>query len=139
MKKVFLGGTCGDSHWRDTLIPLLRIDYFNPVVDDWNEEAYERELFERETSDVCLYAITPKMTGLYSVAEVVDDSNKRPDKTIMVLLVEDDGAIFTEHQAKALRRVGAMVEGNGAAYCETLEEAARLLNADCSPKEGGGR
>jgi len=37
MKRVFLGGTCNNSKWRDVLIPRLKIDYFNPVVDDWNE------------------------------------------------------------------------------------------------------
>lgn len=30
--KVFLGGTCNGSIWREKLIPLLKIDYFNPVV-----------------------------------------------------------------------------------------------------------
>ena len=30
--KVFLGGTCAESKWREKLIPLLQCDYFNPVV-----------------------------------------------------------------------------------------------------------
>lgn len=34
MKKVFLSGTCNESTWRDELIKLLEIDYFNPVVKD---------------------------------------------------------------------------------------------------------
>ena len=66
--KVFLGGTCNNTTWRDELIKKLKIDYFNPVVDDWNEEAYRRELQEREICDFCLYTITPKMTGVYSIA-----------------------------------------------------------------------
>jgi hypothetical protein len=37
MKKVFLGGTCNESLWRDKLIKLLKIEYFNPVVPDWTE------------------------------------------------------------------------------------------------------
>ncbi|MGL5752690.1 MAG: nucleoside 2-deoxyribosyltransferase domain-containing protein [Paraclostridium sp.] len=48
--KVFLGGTCNDSTWRDKLIPLLEdngINYFNPVVDDWNKEAQLNEIKER--------------------------------------------------------------------------------------------
>jgi hypothetical protein len=49
--KVFLGGMCNDSLWRERLIPTLEIDYFNPVVEDWNEEAQERELKEREECD----------------------------------------------------------------------------------------
>ena len=33
--KVFLGGTCNGSRWRNELIPLLECEYFNPVVEDW--------------------------------------------------------------------------------------------------------
>ena len=68
--KVFLGGTCNESAWREELIPMLKIDYFNPVVDDWNEEAYKNELRERKICDLCLYTITPEMAGVYSIAEV---------------------------------------------------------------------
>ena len=46
-KKVFLGGTCAESTWREKLIPLLKINYFNPVVDDWTEECYKEELRQR--------------------------------------------------------------------------------------------
>ena len=46
MKKVFLGGTVNGSKWRSRFKEELMIDYFDPVVDDWNEAAYERELSE---------------------------------------------------------------------------------------------
>ncbi len=36
--KVFLGGTCNESTWRDRVIKDLKIDYFNPVVEDWTPE-----------------------------------------------------------------------------------------------------
>lgn len=57
-------------------MPLLEkadYDYFNPVVDDWTEECYQEELFQRNICDHCLYVITPLMTGTYSIAEAVDD------------------------------------------------------------------
>jgi hypothetical protein len=41
---VFLGGTCAESKWREKLIPMLDIGYFNPVAPDWTEECYQREL-----------------------------------------------------------------------------------------------
>ena len=87
--KVFLGGTCNESAWREQLIDMLDIDYFNPVVDDWNEECYLREIKERKECVYCLYAITPLMTGVYSIAEVVDDSNKKPEKTLFCILDKD--------------------------------------------------
>ena len=134
MKKVFLGGTCNESTWRDKLIEMLEIDYFNPVVDDWTEECYQEELRQREICDYCLYAITPRMTGVYSIAEVVDDSNKRPEKTIFCYLKEeidfisDEEYIFTKGQLKSLDKVGIMVERNGGKYFRTLSEVAEFLN-----------
>lgn len=91
---VFLGGTCGGSEWRDIFLndeisKKLGIEYFDPVVKDWNEEAQKKEIFERENSDFCLYVITPLMTGVYSIAEVIDDSNKRPEKTLFCFIDTD--------------------------------------------------
>ena len=103
--KVFLGGTCNDSTWRNVFIPMLKIDYFNPVVDDWPEDCMAEEIKQRESCDFCLYAITPKMTGIYAIAEVVDDSNKRPDKTIFVLLHGDEGSNFSPSQEKSLNHI----------------------------------
>jgi hypothetical protein len=86
MIKVFLGGTCNGSLWREKLTLQLKVNYFNPVVPDWTPECMEKEIQERKNCDYCLYVITPKMTGVYSIAEVVDDSNKRPSKTIFCFL-----------------------------------------------------
>jgi hypothetical protein len=135
--KIFLGGTCNGSHWREEVIPRLRIDYFNPVVSKWTDEAYERELKERETCDLCLYVITPKAEGYYSIAEVADDSNKRPEKTVMCLLTEDDGLHFPPHQLKSLRKVGQLIADNGAYFCEGLEALHEYLTAhDVEVPEG---
>jgi len=126
--KVFLGGTCNNSTWRDKLIPLLKIDYFNPVVDDWTPECQDEEIRQRESCDYCLYTITPKMTGVYSIAEVVDDSNKRPEKTILCVLDEDDENSFSETQIKSLKQVKEMVKNNGANVFDSLEDIASFLN-----------
>jgi hypothetical protein len=128
MKKVFLGGTCNNSKWRDIISPELTIDYFNPVVDDWTEEDYQNELREREECDYCLYVITPKMTGTYSIAEVIDDSNKRPEKTIFCFVKQDGKEKFDESQIKSLDKVGIMVENNGGKYLKSLNEVVKYLN-----------
>jgi len=129
MARIFLGGTCNNSTWRDDLIKKLEVDYFNPVVPDWTEEAYQQELAERETCDKCLYVITPKMTGVYSIAEVVDDSNKRPEKTVFCFIGFDQGLAFDKGQAKSLDKVGVMVESNGGKYLKTLDQVANYLNS----------
>lgn len=112
-KKVFMGGTCNKSTWRETLMEYLEMDFFNPVVEDWTPDCQEEEVRQREECDFCLYVITPKMTGVFSIAEVVDDSNKSPEKTIFCVLDEDEGKYFTEHQRRSLQEVSKMVCGNG--------------------------
>ena len=126
IKKIFLGGTCNNSTWRDELIPLLKIDYFNPVVEDWTPEAQEEERYQRQTCDYCLYTITSEMTGVYSIAEVIDDSNKRPDKTIFCLLTNG----FETYELKSLNEVGKMVQRNGGVYFTSLQQVANLVNED---------
>lgn len=127
-KKVFLGGTCNKSTWRDKLIKKLKINYFNPVVEDWTPECQEEERKQRKECDYCLYVITPKMTGVYSIAEVVDDSNKRSSRTVFCYLKEDDGKKFDEFQIKSMEQVAKMVKDNGAKVCKSLDEVAKYLN-----------
>jgi len=126
--KVFLGGTCNESTWREGLIKALKIGYFNPVVDDWTPDCMAEEIKQRDECDFCLYVITPKMTGVYSIAEVVDDSNKRPQKTIFCILPTDENLSFTDGQMKSLNQVGKMVKANGGNWFGDLLTVAEFLN-----------
>jgi hypothetical protein len=126
-KKVFLGGTCNESTWRNRMMVYLQEEglwWFNPVVDDWTEGCMQREIEERQLCDFCLYTITPKMMGVYSIAEVVDDSNKKPDRTILVLLRDDGYKRFSEGQRRSLDSVGRMVKANGGKVFDNLKSAA---------------
>lgn len=127
-KKVFLGGTCNDSTWRNDLIQKLQIDYFNPVVENWTPECQEEEINQRKCCDFVLYCITPKMMGVYSIAEVVDDSNKRPSKTLYVQVNSDDKYSFSSSQIKSLEAVKKMISSNGAICFDTLKDVAKFLN-----------
>ena len=126
--KVFLGGTCNGSTWRERIIPMLAIDYFNPVVEDWTEECMAEEIRQRESCDYCLYTITPKMTGVYSIAEVVDDSNKKPRRTVLVILKADGDMVFSEGQWKSMHALAKMVSQNNCAVFSNLQDAAHYLN-----------
>ena len=138
-KRVFLGGTCNDSTWRNGMMVYLHnlgLEYFNPVVDDWDDGAQAKEFYEREHCDFCLYAITPKMLGVYSIAEVVDDSNKRPNKTVLVLLRTDGADKFTEAQWKSLEMVARMVKRNGGLVFNNLHAAAvEMANINSGDEE----
>ena len=126
--KVFLGGTCNESTWRSLIIPMLKIEYFNPVVDDWTPDCMAEEIKQRKTCDIVLYAITPKMSGVYSIAEVVDDSNKKPKKTILILLRDDNSLHFDEGQWKSLNAVAQLVKRNGGHVFDNLKLAADFIN-----------
>ena len=131
--KVFLGGTCGSSTWRSKLIPLLseNVEYFNPQLPEgaWNEEAQKIEDFHRETDDVCLYVITPEGEGFYSFVEVTDDSNKRPEKTVLCILTEANGKKFEGHMLKCALKTAKLVASNGVFVTDNLENLAAFLNS----------
>lgn len=127
--RVFLGGTCNESRWRQELIPMLtRVDYFDPVVDDWDEEAQQREIRERENCDWCVYVITPQMLGFYSIAEVVDDVNKRPERTVFCILDNYGGGKFSDEQAHSLNMVSSLIIANGGQFFTDLGKLAFFLN-----------
>ena len=136
--KVFLGGTCGSSTWREELMERIdqdRIDAFNPVVPDWTPECQAEEDFHRETDDLCLYVITPEGEGFYSFVEVVDDSNKRPERTILCVLESANGKTFDGHTKKCVLKTMKLVAENGVVVLDNLEALAAYLNIYEKPKK----
>ena len=126
IKETFLGGTCNNSTWRDEGISKLdatKVTYFNPVVKDWTPECMVIEKAKRESCDYCLYVITSEMTGVYSIAEVTEDSIKRPSKTIFAFKPDN----FSDAQIKSLNQVGRLVQDNGASFIQ-FEDIAPYLN-----------
>jgi hypothetical protein len=149
---VFLGGTCNDTTWRDQLIPKITNSYhiqndftwtdkitrldtdgFDPRVEDWTPADQQRELEARASADYLVYVITPAMSGVYSIAEVIDDSNKKPDRTIFCYLstdtVKGKPYKFTDGQKRSLDAVGKMVETNGGKWFKSLDEIITYLNS----------
>ena len=124
--KVFLGGTCSGYKWRNKLIPMLKCDYYNPIVRNWSEEDRLKEVYERENDDIVLYTITSGMKGVYSIAEVVDDSNKRPEKVIFCNLFheEDDKKMY-----HSLVAVENLLSSNGCKVFRKLEDVANYINS----------
>ena len=129
--KVFLGGTCGSSTWREELQRKLdseRIETFNPVVLNWTPECQAEEDFHRETDDICLYVITPEGEGFYSFVEVTDDSNKRPESTVLCILIEANGKKFEGHMLKCALKTAKLIAKNGVYVTTSLDELATYLN-----------
>ena len=129
--KIFLGGTCASSTWREELQSKLdseRIETFNPVVPNWTPECQAIEDYHRETDDICLYVITPEGNGFYSFVEVTDDSNKRPESTVLCVLTEANGKKFEGHMLKCALKTAKLVASNGVFVTDNLDQLAAYLN-----------
>ena len=127
MKKVFLGGTCNESTWRNELIPLLEkagVEYFNPVVDNWTPECQEEEYRQKEICDVHLYLITKKMKGVFSIAEAVASCQFK-DKEVLFAFADFDGK-FDAAEKKSLEAVGHLIARLGGVYMPDLEDIRDL-------------
>jgi hypothetical protein len=135
--KIFLEGLYSCSTWQNVLIPMLKIDYFNPTFSTPGTSAKKKELREKENCDFCLYVITPTIIGIYSptriglytIAKIVDDSNKRPDKTIICLLKKYEGFEFLDSQWESLGEVAKIIERNGSKVFYSLKSVADYVNS----------
>ncbi|MFW5895370.1 MAG: nucleoside 2-deoxyribosyltransferase domain-containing protein, partial [archaeon] len=106
---TFLGGTCNKSTWRKTAISKLKTGYFNPVVEEWDEQARIREETEKMISNFLLFVITPEIKGVYSIAEAVNYAIKDPKRTIFC--VHGD---FSHDMKRSLETTKKTISDNGA-------------------------
>jgi hypothetical protein len=98
-------------------------------VEDWTPKCQAEE--ERQKNEECnyqLYVITPKMTGFFSIAEVVESAITIQDKTVFCVLTKDEGLEFDKAQVKSLNAVKNMIRKYNAVCCDTLKEIADYLN-----------
>ena len=131
MGKVFLGGTCNESTWRNELIPLLEekgIEYYNPVVENWTPKCQEEEYHQKEICDIHLFLITKKMKGVFSIAEAVASCQCKSKETLFGF-VGFDGE-FDTAEKKSLDAVGHLIAKLGGGYLVGLTDindlAARI-------------
>mgnify|MGYP000757444356 CR=1 FL=1 len=135
-KRIFLGGTCGGSAWRDELIPeldRLGFEYFNPVVPDWTPECIEKENIEK--SELCnthLYIITPEMSGVYSIAEMVNsvwECLSTGTGFVWIGILESES--WEPHQLKSLQAtldlINNIADGNSRIRAKLIKESKEIL------------
>lgn len=148
---IFLGGTCNGDPWREEFImnwkknvitnpdfnASKKISLFNPVVDNWNEEAQKKEEEVKKNACINLFVITPKMKGVFSIAEAIECSHKTNTKTIFVIYDKFDVGFGDDNVAimKSLDATGKLIEANGGVYLnlhgkqapyELVEEVAKV-------------
>ncbi len=126
--RIFLGGTCNNSVWREELISLIRVDYFNPVVEDWTPECQMVEMEEKESKcNIHLYVITSAMVGVFSIAEVIDSVHNASVRTLLQVIPTG----FERPQLKSLEAVVDLVNyRGGVAFLNNgLKKMARTINS----------
>lgn len=123
---VFLGGTCAGEDYRRQMIPMLEIDYFNPVVDDWNQDSIEIENQAKQRCAYELYVFTPEQTGMYGFMEaVVSAFHRRPQEVVIVFLVGN----VPDHYLRSVEASKKLLREKTEAYiADSLQEAAAFLN-----------
>ncbi len=129
---VNLGGTCGNSNWRESLIKLLNpnIKYFNPLVRDWKyTESTKSEKKQRmQDSDILLYVITPEQFEFSAIASAVDYSNKVPSKLVFCVLYEYNDMKMEGHMLESIKSVEDIIKDNGCITFNNLTDVANYLN-----------
>lgn len=116
-RAVGLFGTCGNSLWRNEAIPLLEsagIQYFNPVVADWNEESQKAEVDHAADDAVLVVVITGETTGIASLSEsgwIAANALMNGEQSVVFVIqdlnegVECDPATFKQvNKARSLLR-----------------------------------
>lgn len=136
---VGLFGTCGDSRWREEIAqPILEqasVEYFNPVVKDWNEEARLREVDHAANDKVILLVITGETSAIGSLAEsgwLALNARVRGQKLVAVLqnwFAPDDANpqdVKQNNKARDLVRkyIKALPEDSNVSVFEDIGEAA---------------
>lgn len=132
MAKVFLDGTENGSAWRRQLIPALEsagFQCFDPTEKPRSRRTYEEEMDQKSQSKYHLYVITPKMDDFENISELVEDSNKNPEKTIFCFWQTDEDEAFTPQQIQSLERIGEMIAQNGGKWVREMEQIPGVLKA----------
>lgn len=92
---VFMGGTCGKNHWRKPFIEAMgRLGvppecFFDPVVENWNEEAQaNEERAKKEATHLLFYLASPMQDGpfalsAYSMVEATMGLYDKPETLVI--------------------------------------------------------
>lgn len=131
MLSVFLGGTCGNSTWRDELVKMLddKICCFNPLVRDWTEKHQKIEDEHKEKDDVFLFVVTPETDNAYTICEVTASSISRPESTIVCVMDDVNGQKFDKHELNAWKKIVSNLKMLHRAFiCKDLKAVAKEIN-----------
>lgn len=136
IQKIYLKGISNKSIWKNELFDIIK---------DNDNIKYIENLEEKITCDYFLHIITPRVFDVSHIVEIINDSNKKPSKTILCILDKDTNPMldksfnvkslpshinsikFTQEQLKHLDYIGNTVKNNGGKYLKSLSELNKVL------------
>lgn len=144
---VFLGGTCGKNDWRlDFIKQLVTLGVnkdclFNPVVDDWNDEAQQNEERVKREADYLFFYIGDSYTGeglsAYSMVEATMALYESEYETLATTVIVFDISGFTGAPLKSLNQTAKVLRTRfpDSPIFDTIQEAIdwfveRLVNVE---------
>lgn len=93
---IGLFGTCGGSSWRKTFIEryeTLKIQFFNPQVEDWSPELAEVEAEHLVNDSIILFPVTNETFGTGSLAEtgfsIMQAINSNEHRSVVIMIDKD--------------------------------------------------
>lgn len=87
-----------------------------------------RKTKKNEECNIHLYVITPRMNGVFSIAETVESAFIRHENCIFCYLEQDRELSFSKGQKKSLDAVGKLISKYGAYWAKSLDEIAQYIN-----------
>jgi hypothetical protein len=138
---LFLGGTCGNNHWRKEFTKTLTKCgvhpdvIFDPVVEDWTEEARRaEEEAKAKCSHFLYYLADPKLDGLnvsgFSMLEATIALFDHPATTVVVFDTEG----MAGHSLKAMNQAAKVLKKrfpNGKIFTSAAESLNFLVPQLC--------
>lgn len=136
---AFLGGTINGSSWRSKLAPQLTCEFFDPVVLEWTPDDRKREDEAKHGAKIHVYAITPKHTGFFTIAEMTKAVCGVPECRVgLLFLEEDDGVTFDEHQAASVTAIRELLSAYpNATIFDDIDHLASWLNKELQDGDQG--
>uniref|UniRef100_A0A915EM57 Uncharacterized protein n=1 Tax=Ditylenchus dipsaci TaxID=166011 RepID=A0A915EM57_9BILA len=87
---VFLGGSCGNTIWRSSIvIPYLKkrsITYYDPQRPSWTENLIYEEMIAKENSRLFLFVLDPGTINATSFLEIAYLAARKAPKLVVVFL-----------------------------------------------------
>lgn len=133
MKTIFLGGTCNQSTWRDQLTAPEGFQFFNPQLPagiEWEKHHQDAEDEAKKTATVQVYVITPEITGVFSIAELVAMAFTDPKHLVVGIIGK-----YEPFMQKSMDAVARLVQEHGVYVARTIEDVQGELEFVCLQQE----